>query len=177
VAEFLRLLLDAIQYIWPFRMVRTGEVGVFFVLGRARRMVAPGVYPVLWWFMDVRAVPVKRDNYETLLQTITLKNEDTLTFNATVSFIITNSMLALTEVQRYDETATEDAAAVLADTLADLDVGRLDPAKRRGLLRTCTAAVNAVVEPYGVHVESLRFNNFVHNIKTYRLFGVDLNGS
>ncbi len=168
---FAQFILEVISFVWPVTRVRTGERGVRYWCGKARGITEPGVYWTGWWFPEVKPVPITRDNYETLLQTITTKDGGTLTFNATASFTITDPVLALTAVQRYDETALEDVAAVLADTLADLEVGRLDPEKRRGLLKTCTAAVNAEINAYGVHVERLRFNNFVRNVRGYRLFG------
>lgn len=166
-----RFILEVLEFVWPFRKVMAWERGVLFVFGRYRRTLEPGVYPIVWWFAEVRPVEVVRDNWTTPLQTITVRDGGTLTFSATASLEVFDAAEALTKVVDHAESAMEDVSAILADKLADLDAARLEPDRRRALLKTCTAAVNETLGSYGMRVTNLRFNNFIRDIRAYRLLG------
>ena len=172
-----RFLIEVLEFIWPFRKVMEWEMGVLYVNGRYRRTVGPGVYPIFWWFVEIRTVDVVRDNWTTPLQTITVRDGGTLTFSATASLEVFDAALATNAVLNNAESAMEDVSAILADTLADLDVARLDPERRSRLLKTCTAAVNETLGSYGMRVTNLRFNNFVRDIRAYRVFGALTEGN
>ena len=166
-----RFIVEVLEFAWPFRKVMEWEMGVLYVNGRYRRTVGPGVYPIFWWFTEVRTVDVVRDNWTTPLQTITVRDGGTLTFSATVSLEVFDAALATNAVLNNTESAVEDVAAILADTLADLDAARLEPDRRRALLRTCVNTLNETLGTYGTKVTGLRFNNFVRDIRAYRVFG------
>jgi hypothetical protein len=171
IGDLVRLILEVVEFLWPNKKVMEWERGVLYWCGRYRKTVGPGSYWCLWWFEDLRTVEVVRDTYKTEVQQITTKDGDTLTFQAAMSLYVDDVALATNSVVRHDETAIEDAAAILADTLADLDAGRLDPEKRRALLKTCKAKVDEELATYGLHTGYLRFTNFVRGVRTYHLFG------
>lgn len=169
MAELLRVLVDVIGYLWPFRIVWEWEAGAYYICGIYFRPVRRGCWPVIPFFCDVRTVNRVPDIYSTGLQDITAKDGEILTFAASLTLVVTDAAAALNRVVRHEETATECAGAVLADTLADLGSERLDPERRRGLIRTCLAAINREVAEYGVEVTALRFTTFVRGARTYRL--------
>ena len=169
MAELLRVLVDVIGFLWPFRIVWEWEAGAYYVCGRYWKPVGKGCWPVLPFFCDVRTVNTVPDIYSTGLQDITAKDGDILTFAASLTLVVTDAAAALNRVVRHEETATESAGAVLAVTLADLGAERLDPARRRGLIRTCLAEINRELAEYGIEVTALRFTTFVRGARTYRL--------
>lgn len=169
MAELLRALVDVIGYLWPFRIVWEWEAGAYYICGHHWRPVGRGCWPVIPFFCDVKAVNIVPDVYSTGLNDITTKDGGILSFDATVTLVVTDAGAALNSVVNYEETVVETAGAILADTLADLDAERLSPDRRRGLIRTCLTAINREVVGYGVEVTALRFTTFVRDVRTYRL--------
>lgn len=169
MTDFLRLVVDVAAFLWPFRIVWQWEAGAYYVCGRYVCRVPPMVWPVVPFFFDVKTVNMVPDVFSTEEQTIEMQDGGTLTFTASVRMRVTDPALALNNVVDHEENAVEDVAAVLAETLADMPPERLDPAKRRGLLRKCELEVNKLLGEYGMEVERIRFTNFLRNIRAYRL--------
>jgi regulator of protease activity HflC (stomatin/prohibitin superfamily) len=168
MTDFLRLLLDAIAYIWPFRIVYQYQRGCYFVLGKFWREVGPGVYPVVPWFTEVQEADIAEAIIGTGRLDITLSDGSMLSFAARATVQVVDARAALVDVDQYRETAQEALEAVLADRLADLDAARLENGSRRRLLNTLRAAVAEELKPYGVEVKKIRFTSFVLNAKAYR---------
>lgn len=160
-----------IEFAWPFKKVMEWERGSLYWRGHYTKTLGPGTYFCWWWFEDLKTTEVVRDTYKTEVQQITTKDGDTLTFQAAMSIFVDDAALAINNVVRHDETAVEDAAAILADTLADLDAARLEPERRRALLRTCKKLVDDELKEYGLRTGYLRFTNFVRGVRTYHVFG------
>lgn len=169
MTELVRLLVDVVQFLWPFRIVWQWEVGAYYICGRYVFQVPTGVWPVVPFFFDVKSANVVPDVFSTEEQTIEMQDGGTLTFTASVRMRVVEPALSLNNVVDHEENAVEDVAAVLAETLADMPPERLDPAKRRSLLRKCELEVNKLLGEYGMEVERIRFTNFLRNIRAYRL--------
>lgn len=170
MSELVRLFIDVATFLWPFRIVWQWEAGAYYVCGFYLFEVGTGLWPVVPFFCDVKTVNAVVDNLPTKEQTIELQDGSTLTFTASAKLVVVNSHLALNNVVDHEENVVDDIGAVLADTLADLPPERLDPEKRRSLLRRCLLDVNKEVGEYGMEVRRLRFTNFIRNIGTHRLF-------
>lgn len=169
MADLVRLLLEVVEFLWPHKKVMEWERGLLYWNGRFVRVVGPGGYWCLWWFHDLKTIVMVPDPRTTPVQDVTLKDGDILTFSATLVFYVKSAAKAMNLVAKHDESAVETAGAILCDTLADLEGERLEPDRRRGLIRTCLKAINAELDEYGIGVQSLRFNTFVRADKTYRL--------
>lgn len=169
MTDFLRLLLDAIAYVWPFRIVYQYQRGCYYVLGRFWREVGPGIYPVVPWFTEVTEADVAEAIVGTGRQDITLADGTMLSFSATATCRVVSARAALNDVDQYRETAQEALASVLADRLADLDVAKLENGSRRRLLTTLRNAVGDELGPYGISVSKVRFTSFILNAKAHRL--------
>lgn len=185
MGDFLRILLDSISYLWPFRIVAQYERGVYTVCGRRvaipRRLGGPdakcGVpWPIIPFFTDVKTVTVVRSTLTTPLQTITCQDGGTLTFSASAQVEVEDANLAFNAVHDWEETTAEDVAAVLAEKLAAVPVAKLEPDARARLIGDCRRALTAQVRDYGITILSLRFNNFVRNIRVFRIFNDQLYG-
>jgi regulator of protease activity HflC (stomatin/prohibitin superfamily) len=169
MTEFLRLLLDAIAYIWPLRIVRHWERGGYYVLGRWWKEVKPGVYPVVPWFTEVLEVSMAEAIVGTGRQDITLADGSMLSFSATATVKVVDPYKALNAVNDYDATMQELLSSVLAERLAAVDAERLTPDKRGRLMPDLRRWLGDEALEYGIEVKRVRFTSFVTNVKTHRL--------
>ena len=167
--DFLRLVLDSVQFLWPLRLVEPWERAVYSVCGRWTFEVGPGVYPIVPWFCEVRQQSVVTAILGTPRQDITLSDGSTLTFAATAKVRVANALLACLSVDDYHETTQELIGSVLAEKLAEVDAKRLEPEARKRLLADLRRWINAESMEWGVEVSHLRFTTFVLNVKTFRL--------
>jgi regulator of protease activity HflC (stomatin/prohibitin superfamily) len=149
--------------------VRPWERGIYIVLGRWSWEVAPGTYPIVPWFTEVREFSVVATIIPTPRQDITLRDGRTLTFSAAASARVVDARKALLDVDSFAETTQEAVGAVLAEKIADVAAERLEPQGRRRLIGDLTRWVNEETIVYGVEVTLVRFTTFVLNPKTFRL--------
>lgn len=169
MGDLVRLVIEIVQLLWPFRLVHQWERAGFYVFGRWWREVGPGVFPVVPWFMDVRTVSVAGARVGTGRQDLTLLDGSTLSFSATVWAQVTNAYLAINSVDEYQSTTQETLASVLADVLAELDPDRLRPRRRGALFKELSQAVATECAKFGVETSSLMFPSFVLGAKVHRL--------
>lgn len=169
IAEFLSLLIQIAQVIWPFRIVRQWERAGYLVFGRWVGEVGPGCWPVLPWFFDVHTVSVVPGIVGTGRQDITVKDGSILSFAATATVRIVDARKAMCDVENVTSTMQELLASVLAEKLADVDASRLEPQSRGRLVADLRRWVQEAAEPFGVEVSSVRFTSFITHAKTHRL--------
>jgi len=155
----------------PFRLVMAWEVGLYFLAGKCRGVVGPGLKLIVPGLCDVRCVSVVPEVYTTPLQTVSLRDGAMLTFSASVTVYVADARLAYCGLGHWQETVVEMAAAVLAEGLADADPDRFDPArgKRDRLLGEQRDGINEAIGPHGLVATALRMNNFALGIRTIRL--------
>lgn len=170
MGDLLQRFVDFIREFWPLRTVMQWEMANIYRLGRYWKTVGPGIYLVVPFFWELRSDSVIRSTYVTTLQTIDTKDGGTLTFSAAVQLEIADLEAAQLKVHAYDETALEDTSALLADTLMRTSAKSLDPENRSDLLRKCRERLQQELGEYGLTIRTLRFNNFVRNMRVYRLF-------
>lgn len=153
------------------------ERGVFYILGRHWRWwparggtLEPGLYfvvPFFWRILPVSVVPVPVSGP---LQSITLKDGSQLTFSATAVFQVTDAAAALNCVDNYQDSIVELMSSELAERMARVKPTRItETEERAGLVRDLRLWLGEQTTPFGIEVLSLRFPNFVFNMKTYRL--------
>lgn len=176
MGDFLRLALDSIAYLWPFRLVDHWERAGLYVFGRWWKEVGPGCYLIVPFFMDVKTIPVCEAIVGTGRQDICLTDDTVLSFAATATVKVSNVYLALNAVDDYAETAQELLSSVLAERLADVDAARLTPEKRGRLLGDLRRWVAEEAAAYGVEVSRVRFTSFVLRAKVHRLL-IDQNAA
>jgi regulator of protease activity HflC (stomatin/prohibitin superfamily) len=169
MGDFLRLLLDGIQFLWPLRIVRQWERGGFYVWGRFWKVVGPGIYPIVPWFMEVKEISVVPAIVSTPRLDITLKDGVLASFRAAATVEVVDYNLAVNTVDSFTETIQELLSAVLADRLADVDPERLRPAGRNRLLSDLTRWVNEESERFGIRTSKVRFTTFVLGVRSLRL--------
>lgn len=171
MGEFIRLIAELIQPLWPLRIVWEWEEGLYYVGGRYKGTVGPGLKFVVPYLCEVRRVPVVPEVYVTPLQTVTLRDNSALTYSASLTVIVRNAERAYNRLGHYQETVVEIAAAMLSEGMADAEPGRFDPArgKRDRLLEELREAVNKVIEEFGIELTALRLGTFARGVRTMRL--------
>lgn len=169
MGELVRLVIEIVQLLFPFRMVKQWERAGYYVFGRWWREIGPGVYLVIPWFFDVHQVSVAEAICGTGRQDITLSDGSTLSFSATCTARVCDVKLAINAVDEYQSTTQELLSSVLADKLAEVDAERLSPQKRGRLFADLKRWVAEEAAKYGIEVSRVRFTSFVLNIKVHRL--------
>jgi regulator of protease activity HflC (stomatin/prohibitin superfamily) len=167
-----KLLMDVVTLLWPFHLVKTWEQGLYFVCGRYQWTCRPGLKLVIPWFCEVKCVSIVPEIETTPLQTVTLRDGQTLTYSASLTIQVVDAERAYNRVGHWSETIIELSAGVVSACLADAEPRRIiDPSrsKRENLLDEIRDEINAVASAYGVEVRALRLNNFALGIPTLRL--------
>jgi len=170
MGDFLKLLLDSINYLWPFEIVHQWERGVVYIFGHYWRTVAPGLYPKLPFFTSIHCVAVVPDSSLSATQTITTRDGGTVTFSVISELEVIDAGLSNNRVMDHEEKAHKDLLAAICDILSTQPEGRLEPEKRGGLLRTCVTEVNKSLSDYGMRCNHVEFATFVRNMRAYRLY-------
>ena len=169
VGDFLRLLLDFIEFLWPLKRIEQYEEGVVMVLGRYKKTVGPGVYFRVPWFTDVHAVSVVWGAITTGRNDITMKDGKTLSFAANSLCRVVNAQKAMIDIHDHENGMHVILSSVLAERLAEIDPERLAPDKRARLNTDLRKWVEQEAAEFGVEVKWVRFTSFVVNPRTYRL--------
>lgn len=169
MSDFLKIILDSINFLWPFRRVEQWEVGGYYVFGRWYREVGPGVWPIVPWFCDVITCSTAEAIVGTGRQDITLQDKSMLSFAATAVVRVVDAYKALNLVDQYHQTMQELLSSALADKLATVDPARFEPEKRGRLAADLQRWVAEEAIQYGIEVKKVRFTSFLTNVKSHRL--------
>jgi regulator of protease activity HflC (stomatin/prohibitin superfamily) len=171
VGDALVRFAEWLRELWPFRIVDAYEHGVVTILGRYWKTVGPGVYPCIPWFTDVVGYSVVPAIVQTPRLDIELQDGTAVSFVASATVRVTDVRLAILTVDNYTETTVELLSAVLAEKLAEVDTGRLDPEKKRRLLADLVRWANEEASEYGIEISKLRFTTFIKRPRFYRVLG------
>ncbi len=169
MGDILGRLLEFVEYLWPLRIVHQWEQGGYYVCGRFWKMVGPGCYPVLPFFVTIIEISTVPHMIVAPRLDVTLHDGKSLTLWATAWAQVTDFDLAVNSVEDFSHTTTELVQSVIADRLAKMDSTKLEPENRAGLLRQLSGWCNDETKEYGVKIEKVRFTTFVLNARTYRL--------
>lgn len=170
MTDFLRLVVECAAYLWPFRLVHQWERGCAYRLGRFVKVVEPGVYPVVPFFMDVKEMSVVYQEIDLPMQSVAVQPEGVLTFSANVGITIHDAGLAFNAIDDYQNTVRKSCAGHLAEALSTVEGDRLNVEARGRLLAALRKTLNTELGKYGITVEQIRFTDFVPNAPVGRLF-------
>ncbi len=171
MSDFLRLIGEWIEFLWPLRKVEQWERGLLYRNGRYVRELGPGIYPILPWFHDIKAWSVVPGILQTPRIDITAQDGTMVTLQVSATVRVVDLAQAVNTIDAYMETTQELITAVVAEKLAEVDAARLAPEKRGRLLADLRRWVAAEALEIGVDVSKLRFTTFVMNPRPFRLLG------
>lgn len=148
MAELLRLIMDLVSLLFPFRLVHQSQRGVLFLWGTSPRCtLSPGIYFVLPWFTDVVPVSVVPHVYQTPLQTVA-----GVSFSASLVVHVTDAWAAFNTLELWHESAVELASAVLSQEML-AGGGKVD-------MVAVQAQLNRELAAFGLSVDRLRFLDY-----------------
>lgn len=174
LGDFLGRIFDAIEYLWPFRIVEQWERGIYSIFGRAQPtwVVQRGIWPVVPFFITLVTKSVAWAPIKGSRQDVTLKDGSHLTFQAGALVRVSDVYKAVVEVEKYEESTIEILEAVFADKLTtEVDPQRLESNRRGRLLTSLQNWFATDVGRFGIEVDSVWFSMFVHKPKSFRLLG------
>jgi regulator of protease activity HflC (stomatin/prohibitin superfamily) len=169
LSDFLRLLLDVIEFIWPLKRIEQYESGVYFKFGRKWKEVGPGIHWRLPWFIEVHNVSMAWSIVETGRKDITTKDGRTLSFAASTMHRVVDAAKSVINIHDYENGMHTILGSVLAEKLASVDPERFGPDKRARLNTDLKNWVMEEAAEIGVEIKWVRFTSFVINPRTYRL--------
>jgi regulator of protease activity HflC (stomatin/prohibitin superfamily) len=168
--NWVQSIIEFLDRFWPLVKIEQWERGCYYILGRARKKVLrPGVYPVIPWFISVDSISVVPAPISSPLLNITLKDGRTLGFSITAIVRVRDPIKALNEIDDYKESASELISSRTAEKLAEVDGSRVETENRKRLLSDLLRWVNQDTDDYGIEVLALRFSNFALDQRAYRL--------
>lgn len=170
MSDFLGRILDAIEYLWPFRVVKIYERGVFYIWGFVWRNVGPGLKVFVPFFMQIDIYLVCPDVRTLPRQDITLKDGRLLTFQVAVAIEVIDLVAADTKVANYIESTQEISMGIIADRLMEIEPSRFDSENRGRLIGGLKQSINAALSPFGCRCTELWFTQFALGARPYRVF-------
>ena len=162
-------IIEWVRLLWPFALIDQWEQGVYYVCGHSWKVVGPGVYPVLPWFMEIRAVTMAPAILQTERIDVTLHDGSIASFAATATVRVIDPKAALNKIDNYHEATLALIASSLADRIARVDVARLEADKRPRLATDLARWITEEAREFGVEVTKVRFTSFIRKVRVYRL--------
>lgn len=175
MGEFLRILLDSITYLWPLRIVKEYERGVFYCFGRVLRTKfflfssAPGVKLVLPFFCELKSYSVVEQVFTLPRQPIRLRDGKTITLRGVVVCEIDDIYAAELNVSNYTESTHEIAMCTIADYISEFTAEDIESKSRRRILSTLKDRIQKDVAHYGFKVSRVSFSQFLLPQRVYHL--------
>lgn len=185
MSDFLRLLLDSITYLWPFRIVKSYQRGVYRVNGLPWRPLVfacgfwyevalfsstPGLKLVCPFFTECEAFDVQPDPLSLPRQSLTLRDGRSLVCQALMTLVVDDILLAVEEVAGFLTSAQEVSCAKIADKLMTAKAEELEADNRGRLLGGLKQSINNELKKFGCRCVELSFVQFALGSRTYRLF-------
>lgn len=168
-SDFLHLILQFVEFLWPFKIVHQWEKGVYLVGGRVWRVVGPGLYVKIPWFIDLHEISMVWSQVGTARSDITMKDGRLISFAAVVNYRVTDPVAAFTVVHDHEHAMLHLVTGVLAEKLAEIEPDRIEANKRGRLNTSLQEWVRQEAAEFGMEVQWVRFTTFVINPKTFRV--------
>lgn len=168
---FLDRLLDSLQFLWPFKIVKAWERAIYYEGGKPIKELGPGLWLYLPWFTAIYDVTVVPDLCQTPRLDITLADGVMLTFQAEADYQITDINAAVNTVCDYHHRVTKLLAGVLSETLGEKESTDLAAGVRGRLLTTIHQRTNKETQPFGASIRRVWFTTFVLRPRTFRVLG------
>jgi regulator of protease activity HflC (stomatin/prohibitin superfamily) len=146
-------LISIIEDLWPFTEVEPWEKGVYIVNGRCRKVPVSIVPAILG----------------TPMMSVMTRDGQQVTYSVCCMVRVTDPVLALTEIDDYEDTTKEIVTAVTAEAIGMMSSGTVHELRRTELAKRLVPKLNKEMNWFGVECEDLWFTNLVPGVKTFRL--------
>ena len=185
LADFLKTLIQFIEFLWPLKVVRQWESGLYMWCGKiitpwrilAFRLrplpgvdLGPGIYLTLPFFGDVHAVSLAWDFVESGRFDVTLKDNRQLSCEVVAQMRVVDPRAAWLGFDDYSIDRRKMLRAVASEMLQEAEPERFAPERRGRLLgASLLGAIRSGAEPLGHEVASVRVPTFILGSRTLRL--------
>lgn len=185
LADFLNTLLQFFEYLWPLKVIRPWERGLYIVCGRVVtpwRWVAfsfrplpsaelpPGLYLAFPFFVDVHQVGIAWDFVKSGRLDLTIKDGSTLSCAAVAKMKVVDCALAYLSYHDYDIDRVAMLQATVSEILVEAEPEKFSPEKRGKLLgKSLLKEVREAAAKMGMEVESVQVTTFILHSRTLRL--------
>jgi regulator of protease activity HflC (stomatin/prohibitin superfamily) len=165
-------LISIIEDLWPFTEVEPWEKGVYIVNGRCRKVVGPGYFwpvtPLISW-VHLEPVSIVPAILGTPMMSVMTRDGQQVTYSVCCMVRVTDPVLALTEIDDYEDTTKEIVTAVTAEAIGMMSSETVHELRRTELAKRLVPKLNKEMNWFGVECEDLWFTNLVPGVKTFRL--------
>lgn len=149
------------------RIVRTYEQGVRFTNGiHSEKPVSPGVYAVIPFFDDIEKVNIQEDTIDLPMQTVTTKDEKSVTLSWNVEYQVVDAVKHFMAVRDFDENMPRRAARHIASRVRDKTLVELTEDQKE-LEDSLKGTLNTKAKTWGVKILDVGITDIVQ-AKTYR---------
>lgn len=169
-------LLNNLRLLWPFWTIHDGQQGVLYKLGRASKILGPGMYFILWLFWDLRVESIVSQPLIFDVQSVTTKDEKSVSFTVKAIYEVNDLQAKQTKVTDFEDTLRAVAEIHLMNRVRVLDLGEFF-SKQSWLEDRLVETLTNRAKKYGVTFTDVGFTNVVVT-KQFRLFtDIELNAS
>lgn len=169
MGELVRLVIDCIAYIWPFRIVKEGETGLWYVRGRFWKEVQPSAYIIIPFFMEIDRVSIASDYLRTGRLEIRLADDKPLCFECRATYRVIDARKMQRETDDAHSIAEGILASVTADRLGQVKSERLAADSRGRLFSDIRRWVQDEASKFGMEIANITFTSMVLDPRIFRL--------
>ncbi len=163
--ELLTKLADALLNIPPFMIVLPYEDVVHFRGGKYLRTVSNGFFWKIPIYDSIRRIETQTQPVDLPEQSVTTKTGDSYTLSGCVTYEVSNSRLAVSNVRDYDESLQTIATVMIASTVARIPTSELT---YDYLTKEVLEELKVEAQDWGIDILSFGLNQFV-KCRTYRI--------
>lgn len=167
--DFLGRLLEFFEFLWPLFKIEQWEGGIYSVFGKFRKVLGPGIYPRVPWFVTIHSTSLAWRPLHSGRHDITLKDGKVFTFEAVAMFRVRDLRKSMVVVHDDEHAMLSLLISALAEKLAEVDPDRFLPDRRGRLYSSLQSLVTEEAAEFGLEVKWVRFTTFILDPKTYRL--------
>lgn len=172
-ASWIDSLLERLKAAWPWKRVRPWEKAVRisywpWLKEPKIELLDPGVAREFWFFQEVQEVSVVEQVIMLKPQSVTTKDDVSVTFEATITYEVIDPEAHITKVHNPDESLVNRAMMHLSDRIRHVDWAYLRD-HQKGLERSLRRTLTTQVTPWGIKVKNVGLTGIVR-ARQYRVY-------
>lgn len=159
IGEIIRLAIEWLYSLWPWRIVHAWESGVRVWLGNPVKLLGYGLHWYIPLLGSLEIIPTNTMTVETELQTHTVGDE-TVTFTLGLKYNTCNARLLFLRTHETEATLTNEVLRIAGKVIEELETDRengwgLVDTVRNDLPHKVWEQASAVFTEWGVEIEEL----------------------
>ncbi len=136
-------------------IVRPGESGVIFIVGRLHCIKGPGIYWMSPLIFRIKKVDLRLITLNLPSQKVIMRNMETLSVTTSLSFRIVNPVVALMSVTDFVQVTKQVSLTSLHNALGQLELAEL-LRRHEQINKDLQTIINKRTESWGVKVTAMK---------------------